>query len=97
MAAEYDYSLLKSCGEDVFISANVEICRPYTVSLGNHVTIDTGLYCTVKVDIGDYIHIGPYVIVIGEEQGYLQTGHFTTIATGSRIVPQRQEFVGIGS
>jgi hypothetical protein len=34
MSHEYDYSLLKALGEDVFISSNVEIRRPQPVSLG---------------------------------------------------------------
>ena len=42
MSAQYDYTLLRSCGQDVFISANVEIRRPHLVTVGSHVAIDTG-------------------------------------------------------
>lgn len=96
MAREYDYSLLRSCGEDVFISANVEIKRPQLVTVGNHVAIDTGFYCTVDAVIGDYIHIAPYVTVIGGATGSLRMGHFSSIAAGSRIITGSDEHLGLG-
>ncbi len=95
-SAQYDYKLLKGYGQDVFISANVEIRRPHLVTVGSHVAIDTGFYCTVKAEIGDYVHIGPYVSVIGGEQGFLKMGHFTTIAAGSRIISVSDEHLGEG-
>lgn len=93
---EFDYSLLKSCGEDVFISSNVEIRRPHLVTIGNHVAIDTGFYLTVRADIGDYIHIGPYVTIIGGEYGYLKMDHFSSIAAGSRLITASDEHLGEG-
>jgi acetyltransferase-like isoleucine patch superfamily enzyme len=96
MGKEFDYTLLKSCGEDVFISSNVEIKRPHLVTVGNHTAIDTGFYCTVKADIGDYIHIAPYVTAIGGEQGYLKMDHFSCIAAGGRIVTASDEYLGEG-
>ncbi len=96
MSAQYDYTLLRACGEDVFISAAVEIRRPHLVSVGSHVAIDTGFYCTVRADIGDYVHITPYVTAIGGEKGFLKVGHFTNIGAGSRIVCVSDEFLGEG-
>jgi acetyltransferase-like isoleucine patch superfamily enzyme len=96
ISPQYDYKLLKACGEDVFISANVEIRRPHLVTVGSHVAIDTGFYCTVQAEIGDYVHIAPYVTVIGGELGFLKMGHFTTIAAGSRIVCVGDEHLGEG-
>jgi len=96
ISPQYDYKLLKACGEDVFISANVEIRRPHLVTVGNHVAIDTGFYCTVGAEIGDYVHIAPYVIVIGGEKGFLQMGHFSSIAAGSRVICVSNEHLGEG-
>lgn len=96
MVAEYNYNLLKSCGEDVFISGGVEIRRPHLVSVGNHVAIDTGFYCTVAATIGDYVHIGPYVTVIGGANGQLNMGNFTTIGAGSHIICGSDAFHGEG-
>jgi acetyltransferase-like isoleucine patch superfamily enzyme len=96
MSEQYDYSLLKSCGEDVFISRNVEIRRPNLVDVGSHIAIDSGFYCTVKTLIGDFIHIGPYVTVIGGEKAFLQMIGFNTIGAGSRILCASDEFLGAG-
>ena len=95
-ASQYDYSSLGARGEDVFISAAVEIRRPQLVSIGSHVAIDTGFYCTVGAELGDYIHIGPYVTVIGGAEGRLKMEHFTTIAAGSRIICGSDEHLGYG-
>ncbi len=94
--AEYDYAKLKQCGSEVFISANVEIRRPQLVSIGKCVAIDSGFYCTTQADIGDYVHIGPYVSVIGGASGLLRLGHFVTIGAGSRLICASDEFNGEG-
>ena len=93
---QYNKSLLKNIGEDVFISANVEIRRPQLVSIGNHVAIDTGFYLTTGAELGDYIHIGPYVVIIGGQQGFLKMGHFTNIAAGSKVICVSDEYLGEG-
>ena len=74
---QYDYSLLRSCGEDVVISANVEIRRPHLISIGNHVAIDMGVYWTTGGEIGDYVHIASYVTIIGGAKVKIIMEHFT--------------------
>lgn len=96
MSTEYDYTLLQSFGKKIFISKNVEIRRPKLVTIGKNVAIDTGFYCTVKAEIGDYVHIGPYVTIIGGKEGYFKMGHFTTIGAGSRIICVSYEYQGVG-
>lgn len=93
---EFDYSLLKSCGKDVFISARAEIRRPHLVELGHHVAIDSGVYITTRAVIGDYTHISPYVTVIGGEKSSFLLDHFATVAAGSRIIAGSDEFLGEG-
>lgn len=83
---EFNYKVLAGYGKDVYISSRVEIKRPHLVKIGNHVAIDSGFYCTTAMEIGDYIHIAPYVTVIGGEKGIFRMGHFTSIAAGSRII-----------
>src|SRR3989344_1134725 len=84
---QYDKSLLKSVGKNVFISASVEIRRPQLVSLGSNVDIDSGFYLTTQAELGDYIHIGPYVAVIGGKPGLLKMGNFTNVGAGAIILP----------
>ena len=92
----YDLSLLKSAGVDVYISPNVEIRRPHLVSVGNHVAIDSGFYLVTAAEIGDYIHIAPYVHIIGGATGLLKLGHFTNISLGGKIICGSDEFMGEG-
>jgi galactoside O-acetyltransferase len=94
--SEFDNSFLKSVGIDVLISQNVEIKRPALVTIGNHVAIDSGFYITTGAEIGDYIHIAPYVCVIGGQKGFLKMGHFTNISVGGRIICGSDEFMGEG-
>jgi acetyltransferase-like isoleucine patch superfamily enzyme len=96
VAREYDYKLLKAAGEDLFISGNVEIRRPLLVSAGCHIAIDSGFYCTVGAEMGDYVHIGPYVTVIGGAEGRLVLKGFNTIGAGSRVLCASDEFLGAG-
>lgn len=96
MKREFDYSLLQQCGTDVFISGNVEIRRPHLMSVGSHVAIDSGFYCTVAVTLGDHIHISPYVTVIGGAAAELRLGNFNTIAAGCRLACASDEFLGEG-
>jgi acetyltransferase-like isoleucine patch superfamily enzyme len=95
-SAKYDLSKLAACGEDVFVSANVEIRRPHLVTLGNHIAIDSGFYCTTSAVLGDYIHIGPYVTIIGGATARLQLVGFNTIGVGGRILCASDQFHGAG-
>lgn len=95
-SAQFDLALLAASGEDVFISANVEIRRPHLVRVGKHIAIDTGFYCTTAAELGDYIHIGPYVTVIGGANGVFQLRNFNTVGAGSRILCASDEFLGAG-
>jgi dTDP-4-amino-4,6-dideoxy-D-glucose acyltransferase len=92
----FDLSTLKSAGEDIYIGDKVDVRRPHLVSIGNHVAIDNGFYITTGADIGDHIHIAPYVTVIGGEKGFLRMGHFTNISTGGKIICGSDGFLGEG-
>lgn len=95
-SSQYNYKLLSKYGKNVFISKKVEIRRPKLVTIGNHIAIDTGFYCTTALQMGDYIHIGPYVTVIGGAHGLLKLGNFTTITAGCRIICVSDSFCGDG-
>lgn len=93
---QYDYSLLKSVGNNVFISKNVEIRRPHLVTIGNHVAIDTGVYITTQAEIKDYTHISPYTTIIGGANSKIIVDDFVTIAAGSRMIAGSDKFLGDG-
>jgi len=93
---QYDTSLIRSAGEDVFISANVEIRRPHLITIGKHVAIDSGFYITTTATIGDHIHIGPNVLVIGGARTSLRLGNFVNITLGARLICGSDSFSGHG-
>lgn len=69
---------------DVFVHRDVEFkIKP---EYGNHIAIDKGFYCTVNIKIGSYVHISPYVTVIGGKTGYFECKGFNNIMAGSRII-----------
>lgn len=92
----YDTKKLKKCGDDVFISKNVEIKRPELICIGNHVAIDSYFYITTKATIGDYVHISAHVGVIGGKDAELIMGDFTNISLGGRIICGSDSFKGEG-
>ena len=73
-------------GEDVHIDPDVFFKVPDQSRIGNHVAIDKGFICNTKLEIGDYIHIAPYVVVIGGKDSNLFMDHFTFIAAGTKVV-----------
>ncbi len=93
---EYDKGQLAFCGDGTFISRQVVIRRPRQVRIGNRVALDHGVYITTGADIGSFVHIAPYVTVIGGAQGRLVMGNFASAAAGSRIICGSDEHLGAG-
>ena len=52
------------------------------MSIGSNSAVDSGFYCTVSANIGDYVHIAPYVTVIGGATGKFVMSDFSTLAAG---------------
>ncbi len=74
-----------SCGEDVSICEYAIIKRPHLCKIGNHVAIDN-VFISVSANIGDYVHISPYVSVIGGKTGVLECRGFNNIMAGARLI-----------
>lgn len=81
-------------GDDVYIHDDVELRRRYLI--GNHVAIDKGVYCSSKIEIGDYVHISPYVTIIGGSLGSFTAKGFNNIMAGARIICGSDRFDGSG-
>lgn len=73
-------------GEDVILSDRITIKQNDVCVIGNHVAIDDGFYCTTKMEIGNYVHISPYVTCIGGKDGQFIAKGFNNIMAGARIV-----------
>lgn len=83
-------------GVDVIIDEFVKIVRPELVSIGNHVAIDFGFYCSTAFEIGDYVHISPHVTCIGGKDGKFTAKGYNNIMAGARLVCGSDRFDGSG-
>lgn len=92
----FDASIFNSVGDDVFIHKMVEIRHPKKVNIGNHVAIDFGFFVTTSLNVGDYIHIGPYVSSIGGAGAHLELEHLCSVAAGVRFICLGDEHLGEG-
>lgn len=73
-------------GRDVIIDEWTRFKRLELIRIGNHVAIDWGFYCTTMLDIGDYVHISPYVSCIGGKNSKFFLKGFNNVMAGARIV-----------
>jgi len=75
-----------SIGKGIYIDKDVVIKQKKNSKIGDHVSIDKGFYCTTKVTIGNFVHIGPYVTCIGGEKAEFISHGFNNIMAGARII-----------
>jgi acetyltransferase-like isoleucine patch superfamily enzyme len=83
-------------GLDVIIDKDVVFKISELVEIGNHVAIDKGFYCTTSLEIGDYVHISPYVTCIGGKNGKFAAKGFNNIMAGARIICVSDRFDSSG-
>lgn len=83
-------------GEDVYIHEDVWIKHPSKSKIGNHVAIDKGVQFSTVVDIGDYVHIAPYVVTIGGAGTTVTFKDFSFCAAGTKIVAGSEDYTGLG-
>jgi len=79
---------------DNYYHTDIEIKQPYEI--GDYTAIDKGFYCTVRLKIGSYTHISPYVTIIGGKNGYFECRGFNNIMAGARIICGSDRFDGSG-
>ena len=70
--------------KDIFIHKDAEFKIQPT--LGNHIAIDKGVYCTVNANIGSYTHISPYVTIIGGSKSSFSCQGVNNIMAGARLI-----------
>lgn len=69
---------------DNYFHKDVEI--KYLNKIGDHTAIDKGFYCTTQIEIGNYVHISPYVTCIGGKDGLFILKGFNNVMAGARII-----------
>lgn len=58
--------------------------------------IDKGCIFSTIINKGDYIHIAPYVVTIGEKTTKVILKDFSFIAVGTKIVCGSEDYTGKG-
>jgi galactoside O-acetyltransferase len=86
----------RNIGANVFINETAIIKRPHLCNIGSHNAIDNGVTISTELDMGDYIHIAPYVVVIGGENSKLILEDFSFVASGTKIVCGTEDYTGEG-
>jgi len=86
----------KSLGDDVFIHGLAIIKHPTLSIIGSHNAIDNGVTISTELIMGDYIHIAPYVVVIGGKKSKLILNDFSFVASGTKIVCGSEDYTGAG-
>lgn len=77
---------------DIVIGNNCNYKKDIFSIYGKHVAIDDGFYCTTKFVIGSYVHIGPYVTIIGGRNSSFFAAGFNNIMAGARIICASDRF-----
>jgi acetyltransferase-like isoleucine patch superfamily enzyme len=77
--------MIKVIGIDILIDSDVVSKQNLEIN-GSHVAIDKGVYCSTNVTIGDYVHIGPYVTIIGGKNSSFTVKGFNNIMAGAKII-----------
>ena len=71
--------------KDLIVDSDVIIKHAPNI-LGSHISIDKGFYCTTQLNIGSYVHISPYVTIIGGKNAEFTAEGFNNIMAGARII-----------
>ena len=88
-------NMIKVIGDDVIIDDDV-VAKQNLKIIGSRVSIDKGVYCSTNVTLGSYVHISPYVTIIGGKSGYFIAKGFNNIMAGARIICGSDRFDSSG-
>lgn len=76
----------KAMGKNVSIADSVFFAHPELCSFGDNVRIDGFCSFTTKVTIGNNVHIGPFVSVVGGVKSELIMEDYSGLSAGCRII-----------
>lgn len=87
---------LSKCGDDVFIHETAIIKHPNETIIGSHVAIDNGVTISTKLTVSDYVHIAPFVCMIGGIDSHIILEDFSFVAAGTKLVAGSEDYTGLG-
>jgi galactoside O-acetyltransferase len=61
-------------------------------TFGKCVAIDVGVYSSVVMQIGNWVHIAPYVVIIGGENASLTMEDYSGLASGTKVICAGDDF-----
>ena len=77
---------------DVLVHKTAIFTLPDLVKLSSHISIDPFVYMTTEAEIGNWVHIGSHVSVIGGKESKLTIGNYVAISTGCRLICRSDDF-----
>ena len=77
--------MIEIFGDDVLLDEDFVYKQKLQI-IGSHVAIDKGAYFSTNVLIGSYVHISPYVTIIGGSNSEFTAKGFNNIMAGARII-----------
>lgn len=85
----------KSVGENVFISSKASIYSPHLIEIGNNVRIDDFVILSPgsSLRIGNYVHIGCYVSIIGRGEVIIED--FAGLSGRVSLYSSSDDFTGL--
>ena len=83
-------------GKDVRIDKTAILKNLDLIEIGNHVAIDNGVTISTQLTIGDYVHIAPFVVMIGGKKSKVVLENFSFVAAGTKIVAGSEDYTGKG-
>jgi len=87
---------LSKIGTNVFIHDSVVIKHPDKSIIGSNVAIDNGVIVSTQLEIGNYVHVAPYVCMIGGKFSSVILKYFSFVAAGTKIVAGSEDYTGLG-
>lgn len=84
--------MYNSFGIDSRVHPTAILNHPNLIDIANHVSIDIGVYCSTRLKVGNFVHIAPYVCIIGGKTAYLEMQDFSGIAAGCKIICASDDF-----
>lgn len=86
----------KTLGKDVIISRFAIIKHPEEINIGDHVAIDPFVYISVRMDIGNRVHISPFTGISGGKKSYCRFEDYSGCSEDCKLVCGSDDFSGIG-